>query len=481
MSNKTGIESEYESDYKNDFISSSITHECGLFGIWGHNEAARLVYYGLHALQHRGQDAAGIVVKNNTDFSRYKGNGLLTDVFSNETLSRLKGSAAIGHVLYATDDKENTTIQPLLFKFSKSNLAVCQNGSYVNAQSLRSKLEEYGSIFQSTCNSEILAHIIRRTPLSTFAERLKRSLSQVHGGFAVLLMTEDGLVAARDSRGIRPLVLGKLGDSYVACSETCALDVIGAEFIRDVEPGEIVIINDDGLTSAFYTNDRELRVCGMEYIYIARPDSNIQAVNVHTSRKNAGRILARESPIDADIIIASPDTGISAAIGYSEVTGIPYELGVIKNRYIGRTFIAPSQGLREQGVKMKLSAVRSIVEGKSVVLIDDSIVRGTTMRHMTKLLKDAGTREIHVRVAAPLFKYRCYYGIGLPTESKFISHKKDEKKIAELMGMDSLHCISHAGLAEAIGICAEGQCRGLCLACLNGNYPTHLQDYSGLQ
>jgi amidophosphoribosyltransferase len=394
-------------------------------------------------------------------------------------LHKMKGNAAIGHVLYSTGDVNNTFVQPLLFHFERSSLAVCQNGSYVNAQSLRSKLEEYGSIFQTTCNSEILAHIIRRSRLATLSESVKRALSQVYGGFAVLMMTQEGLVAARDSRGIRPMVLGKLGDAYVVSSETCALDIVGAEFVRDIEPGEVVIINDEGVKSEIFSSNRELRVCGMEYIYIARPDSNIQGVNVHTSRKNAGRILAKESPTKADVVIASPDTGISAAIGYAEVTGIPYELGVIKNRYIGRTFIAPSQNLREIGVKMKLSAVRSIVDGKSVVLVDDSIVRGTTMRHMAKLLKEAGAREVHTKVASPLFRYPCYYGIGLPSPKHLISHRRDAAKIAKLIGMDSISCISENGLAEAIGINDDGKCKGLCMACLNGDYPTHLQDFAG--
>jgi amidophosphoribosyltransferase len=443
------------------------------------------VYYGLHSLQHRGQDAAGIVVKNGGLLSRYKGEGLLTEVFSESVLSQMKGSAAIGHVLYSVGDAEcRNAVQPLLFHFEKSSLAVCQNGAYVNAKSLREILESYGSIFQTKCNSEILAHIIRRSRLMTFEESVKRSLSQLHGGFAILMMTPDGLFAARDSRGIRPLVLGKIsddkhGDSYVVSSETCALDIVSAKYERDIEPGEILLINDKGIKSEFFTNDRELRICGMEYIYIARPDSNIQGVNVHTSRKNAGRIIAKESPTKADIVIASPDTGISAAIGYAEAMRIPYEIGVIKNRYIGRTFISPTQELRDQGVKMKLSAVRSIVEGKSVVLVDDSIVRGTTMKHMAVLLREAGAREVHVKVASPLFRYRCFYGIGLPASNKLISHKKSAMDIAKKIGMDSIACISEDGLAEAIGIPNQGKCRGLCLACLNGDYPTHLQDFSG--
>ena len=464
------------------FNEKSINHECGLFGIWGHEEAARLAYYGLHSIQHRGQDGAGMVVKNGSVLTRVKGQGLLTDVFTNEMLSEMQGTAAIAHVLYATGGmKSNTAVQPLLFHFEKSSsLAICHNGAFVNEKSLRHRLEEYGSIFQTTCNSEILAHIIKRSRHVTFFDSVKRALSQVYGGFAFLIMTQDGMFAARDSRGIRPLVIGKLGASYVVASETCALDTVGASYVRDIAPGEIVTFNNDGMKAEFFTSDKELNICGMEYIYIARPDSDIEGINVHASRKKAGRILAKESPTKADVVIASPDTGISAAIGYAEELGIPYEIGLIRNRYVGRTFIAPDQNLREQGVKMKLSAVRSIVGGKSVVLVDDSIIRGTTGRHIAILLKDAGAREVHMKIASPLYKYPCYYGIDLPSPKELIAHKRSPKEIAKLIGMNSVSFISEKGLADAIGIPHQGKCRGLCMACLNGDYPTHLQDFAGV-
>lgn len=463
-------------------VEKGIRHECGLFGIWGHPESAQLTYYGLHSLQHRGQDGAGIVVKKDGELLRTRGQGLLTEAFTKEMLNKMRGTAAIGHVLYATKDtKSSAAVQPLLFHFEKSSLAICHNGALVNATSLRSKLEEYGSIFQTVCVSEILAHIIKRSRAVTFLDSLKRALSQVHGGFAFLLMTQAGMFAARDSRGLRPLVIGQLGEKFVVASETCALDTVGATYVRDVAPGEIVTINDDGLKSNFFTSDRSLNVCGMEYIYIARPDSNIEGVNVHTSRKNAGRILAKESPTQADVVIGSPDTGISAAIGYAEAMGIPYEIGLIRNRYVGRTFIAPAQHLRELGVKMKLSAVRSIVEGKSVVLVEDSIVRGTTVRHISKLLRDSGAREVHMKIASPLYRYPCYYGIDTPSPKELIAHKRSANAIVKLIGVDSLAFISAEGLAEAIGIPDDRKCRGLCLACFNGDYPTHLQDFAGIE
>ncbi|MCL1843422.1 MAG: amidophosphoribosyltransferase [Defluviitaleaceae bacterium] len=458
------------------FDEDVIKHHCGLFGIWGHDEAARLAYYGLHSLQHRGQDGAGIVVKAGETLTRHKGPGLLTEVFTGETMSHMHGTSAIGHVLYSVGGKSGSKIdisgiQPLLFHFEKSSLAICHNGALVNAPSLRHKLEEYGSIFQTTCNSEILAHIIKRTRLISFKDSIKRALSQVAGGFAFLMMTQSQMIAARDPRGLRPLVIGKLSDSYVIASETCALDTVGASYIRDVAPGELVIINDDGLHCEFFTDNRALNICGMEYIYIARPDSNIEGVNVHISRKNAGRVLAKESPAPgADVVIASPDTGISAAIGYAEAAGLPYEIGLIRSRYVGRTFIAPRQNLREQGVKMKLSAVRSIVEGKSVVLLEDSIVRGTTGKHIVKLLKETGAKEIHMKVASPQFRFPCFYGIDLPSSKDLIANKHSVTEIAEMIGLDSLAFISESGLAKAVGA-------PLCTACFNGNYPTDLHDF----
>ena len=456
----------------------SLNEACGIFGIWGHKDSTRLTYYGLHALQHRGQDGAGIIAQNDGKLTGYKGKGLLVDVFNERALDEMKGTAALGHVLYATGGKpDGAEIQPLLYHFETHSMAVCHNGNFVNATTLRRNLEKNGSIFQSKSQSELLTHVIKKANKLNFITGVKYALHQVKGGFAVAILTGKELIAARDSRGIRPLAIGRLGHSYVVASETCAFDLIGADYVRDVSPGEVVIINDRGMRTENFATDLSLAVCSMEYVYYARPDSNIQGVTVHTSRKNAGRVLAKESKAKADVVIAAPDSGISAAIGYAEESGIPYEIGLIKHRYVGRTFIAPSQELREQGVKMKLSAVRSIVHGKSVALVDDSIVRGTTMLRVVTLLRDSGAREVHVRVASPLFMYTCYYGVDLSSRGELISHNNTIENIAKQIGADSLAYISERGLADAVGIPVDGKNRGLCMACFTGECPTELYDY----
>jgi len=454
-----------------------LNEACGLFGVWGHPDAADMAYYGLHALQHRGQDGAGMVVKNGEKLIRHRGPGLAADAFPKEVLDALNGTAAIGHVRYAmTGIHSQDGYQPRLFHFEKSSLAICHNGSLVNSHELRHDLESEGSIFQTTSDSETLAHLIRKSRHSFMLDKLKAALRKVQGSFTFLLLTQKKMMAARDARGIRPLVLGKLGDIYMVASETCAFDTLGATYIRDVAPGEIIIIDDEGIKSEFYTKDTGLAACGMEFVYFARPDSNIDGVNVHTSRKNAGRILAEESPTVADVVVPSPDSGISAAIGYAEASSIPYEIGLIKNRYAGRTFIAPSPELREQGVKLKLSAVRAIVEGKSVVLVDDSIVRGTTSKRIVTLLKEAGAREVHMKVASPLLRHSCHYGIDLHTTSELIAHTKTAQEICEIIGADSLSYISKEGLERAVGLDTRASCKGsggsgLCMACFTGEYP----------
>ena len=448
-----------------------LNEACGLFGVWGHKEAANMAYYGLHALQHRGQDGAGMVVKNGDKLIRHRDPGLASDAFPKEILDALVGTAAIGHVRYVMSGIHSQDgYQPRLFHFEKSSLAICHNGSLVNSQELRHDLESDGSIFQTTSDSETLAHLIRKSRHTKLLDKLKAALRQIKGSFTFLMLTQKKIMAARDPNGIRPLVIGKLGDNYMVASETCAFDTLGATYIRDVAPGEIVIIDDEGLKSEFFTTDTRLAVCGMEFVYFARPDSNIDGVNVHTSRKNAGRILAEESPTLADVVVPSPDSGISAAIGYAEKSGIPYEIGLIKNRYAVRTFITPSQELREQGVKMKLSAVRAIVEGKSVVLVDDSIVRGTTSRRIVTLLREAGAKEVHMKVASPLLTHACCYGVDLHTTTELIAHKHTAEEICEIIGADSLSYISEEGLVKAVGItCKKGN--GLCMACFNGDYP----------
>ena len=459
--------------------SRGLNEECGLFGIWGHKDAAQISYYGLHTLQHRGQEGAGVVVKNNGTLRRHKGRGLVSEVFSKEILESLIGTAAIAHVHYTSSEKTDiANIQPLLFHFESSSLSVCHNGNLVNPKQLRRELENVGSIFQSSSDAEILAHLIKRAPHLTVVESLKEALLQIKGGFAFLLLTQSELIAIRDPNGIRPLSIGKLGERYVVASETCAFDTIGARFVRDVEPGEMIVINDDGMESIIYTEERSMAICSMEFVYFARPDSNIGGVNVHTARKAMGKILAKESPADADVVVAVPDSGISAAIGYAEATGIPYEIGLIKNRYVARTFIKPSQELREQGVKMKLSAVRGVVEGKRVVLIDDSIVRGTTSKRLIFLLREAGAKEVHMKVAAPPLRYPCYYGIDLQTASELIAEKSSVEEIRDIIGVDSLAFISEQGLVDAVNLPFDDKYKGLCMAYFNGDYPTPLYDFA---
>jgi len=449
-----------------------LNEACGIFGVWGHKDAASMVYYGLHALQHRGQNGAGIVVKNDNQLTRRRGPGLASEVFTKEMLGDLQGTAAIGHVRYAMEGTHSQDgYQPRLFHFERSSLAICHNGSVVNSQLLRHDLESDGSIFQTTSDAETLAHLIRKSRHSFLLDKLNVALRQIKGSFAFMLLTQKKLMAARDPHGIRPLVIGKLGDVYVVASETCAFDTIGATYVRDVAPGEIIIIDDDGLRSEMFTDKTSLAVCAMEFVYFARPDSNIDSVNVHAARKNAGRMLAEESPTKADIVVPSPDSGISAAIGYAEASKIPYEIGLIKNRYSTRTFIAPSQELREQGVKMKLSAVRAIVEGKSVVLVEDSIVRGTTSKRVVTLLKEAGAKEVHMKVASPLLKHSCCYGVDLHTTSELIAYEKTIEDIRRIIGADSLSYISEAGLVKAVGVQCKGNGSGLCMACFNGEYP----------
>ena len=357
-----------------------IHEECGIFGVWGHPDAARLTYFGLHALQHRGQEGAGIVSNDHGHLIGHRGLGLLTQVFSDEReIQRLRGDRAIGHVRYATAGSGSTdNIQPFIFRFSDGDMALAHNGNLTNCPTLRRELESQGAIFRSNSDTEVLMHLIRRSEQPTFVDKLKEALNTVHGGFAYLLMTENAMIGALDPNGFRPLSLGRMTNgAYVLASETCALDIVGAELVRDIRPGEIVVVDDDGYRIDTYTDQTQLAICSMEFIYFARPDSNIYGVNVHSARKRMGARLAQESPVDADMVIAVPNSSLSAATpGYSEAAHLPNEMGLIKNQYVARTFIQPTQELREQGVRMKLAAVRGVVSGKRVVVVDDSIVRG---------------------------------------------------------------------------------------------------------
>lgn len=464
-----------------DFFFDKLREECGVFGVFGHPEAAHLAYYGLHALQHRGQESAGIVVSDGEQFHYHRDMGLVKEIFNSEIMSGLQGAMGIAHVRYApSSENKVVNAQPLVFKYREGELAIATNGNLVNAASLRHRLEREGSIFQTTSDTEVLAHLIARSKHDDIVEAVKEALLQVDGAYAFLFQTRTKLIAVKDPHGMRPFVLGKLGDAYIFASETCAFDAIGADYVRDIEPGEMLVLElgNGELHTEYFTEPKRRAVCAMEYIYFARPDSDIDSINIHTARKRLGRRLAMEAFVDADVVTGVPDSSISAAIGYAEQTGIPYELGLIKNRYIGRTFIQPSQSLREQGVKMKLSAVRKVVEGKRVVMIDDSIVRGTTSLRIVNLLREAGATEVHVRISSPPFLNPCFYGINTPTRKELIASQKSVEEIRKAINADSLSFISQSGLIEAIGRGGLGEPNGgMCTACFDNRYPTELYDH----
>ncbi|MFG6120373.1 MULTISPECIES: amidophosphoribosyltransferase [Thalassobacillus] len=452
-----------------------LNEECGIFGVWGHEESAQITYYGLHALQHRGQEGAGIVVSDGEELKLAKGLGLVNDVFKQDMLDNLEGHAALGHVRYATQGGGGyENVQPLLFRSQKSSMALAHNGNLVNAQALKMQLEAQGSILQTTSDTEVIAHLIKRSGHLNMEEALIQALTMIKGAYAFAVMTEKQLFVAQDPRGLRPLSIGRIGSAYVVASETCAFDVVGAEHERDVEPGELLVIDENGIESKRFSAPIQRTLCSMEHVYFSRPDSNLDGINVHASRKRMGKVLADEAPVEADVVTGVPDSSISAAIGYAEASRTPYELGLIKNRYVGRTFIQPSQELREQGVKMKLSAVRGIVEGKRVVMVDDSIVRGTTSRRIVRLLKEAGATEVHVRIASPPIKNPCYYGIDTSTEGELIAANHSLEEMQEIIGADSLAFLSVQGLEDAIYQDGQSLNHGPCAACFTGNYPTEI-------
>lgn len=449
-----------------------INEECGVFGIWGHEKAAELTYYGLHAMQHRGQEGAGVVVSDGEKLKAHKDVGLVNDVFKHANFSGLSGHAAAGHVRYSTQgDKGVNNVQPLLFHSQAGSFALAHNGNLMNALELRGELESQGSILQTSSDTEVLAHLIKRSGMEPNEDSIADALNRVTGAYAFLILTEDKMFAALDPSGIRPLSIGRLGDTYIVASETCAFDQIGATFEREVLPGELVTISDEGIKTTRFSMRQQRKMCAMEYVYLSRPDSDVNEVNVHASRKKMGVELAKESPAtEADIVIGVPDSSISAAIGYAEESGLPYEMGIIKNRYVGRTFIQPSQELREQGVKLKLAPVRGIVEGKRVVMIDDSIVRGTTSKRIVKMLKQAGAKEVHVRIASPSIQHPCYYGIDMSTRNELIAANNSLDEICELIDADSIEYLSEAGLERAI-VKDKTIHQGICTACMSGRYP----------
>jgi amidophosphoribosyltransferase len=460
------------------FDFDELNEECGVFGIVGHLDAARLTYYGLHALQHRGQESAGIVTSDGEKFHFHRDMGLVNEVFSSESVSKLIGSTAIGHVRYSTTGSSVlANVQPLVFNYAKGEIAIATNGNLVNGDKLRKELEANGSIFQTTTDTEAIAHLIARSNADTLEGAVKETLNELVGAYALLILTNDQLFVAQDPHALRPLAIGKLGDSYVFASETCAFDTIGATFIREIEPGELLVLtHKNEMRATRFSEPKETSICSFEYIYFARPDSDISGINVHIARKRLGRQLAKEAFVEADVITGVPDSSTSAAIGFAEATGIPYELGLIKNRYVGRTFIQPSQELREQGVKMKLSAVRKVVEGKRVVMIDDSIVRGTTSRRIVNLLREAGATEVHVRISSPPVKNPCFYGIDTANRDQLVASSHTVDEICELINADSLAFLSAEGMIEAIGRPSKEKNRGHCLACFTGEYPTKLYD-----
>ncbi|MGT2770907.1 amidophosphoribosyltransferase [Streptococcus intermedius] len=458
----------------------SLNEECGVFGIWGHPQAAQVTYFGLHSLQHRGQEGAGILTNDAGKLIRHRDTGLISEVFKNPAnLEKLTGQAAIGHVRYATAGEASIdNIQPFHFKFYDMEFGLAHNGNLTNTKTLKKELEHNGAIFSSSSDTEILAHLIRRSHNPSFMGKVKEALNTVKGGFAYLLMMEDKLIAALDPNGFRPLSIGKMANgAIVVSSETCAFEVVGAEWIRDVKPGEVVIIDNSGIQYDTYTTDTQLAICSMEYIYFARPDSNIHGVNVHTARKRMGAQLAREFKHEADIVVGIPNSSLSAAMGFAEESGLPNEMGLIKNQYTQRTFIQPTQELREQGVRMKLSAVSGVVKGKRVVMIDDSIVRGTTSRRIVQLLKEAGATEVHVAIASPPLKYPCFYGIDIQTRRELIAANHSVEETRQIIGADSLTYLSIDGLIDSIGLETNAPNGGLCVAYFDGKYPTPIYDY----
>ncbi len=457
-------------------IWDKLNEECGVFGIYNHKDASQLTYLGLHALQHRGQESAGICASDGEKWYKHRGMGLVSEAFGKGDLEKFRGHIAIGHTRYTTAGSSKIeNAQPLFFRYAHGSMAVAHNGNLVNASVLRKELEAKGSIFQTTSDTEVIAHLIARAKSSDLAEAVKEALQHIKGAYALLVMNERQLVIALDPNGLRPLSLGRLGDAICVASETCAFDIVGAEYWRDVQPGELLVVDENGMREMRHSENTQRSICTFEYIYFARPDSDIDGINVHMARKRLGKQLALEAPIEADVVTGVPDSSISAAIGFAEATGIPYEIGLIKNRYVGRTFIQPSQELRERAVHLKLSAVRKVVEGKRVVMIDDSIVRGTTSNRIVRMLREAGAKEVHVRVSSPPVMNPCFYGIDTSTRDELIASTKSVEEIRQMIGADSLSFLSVEGMLEAIGREDMAPNKGHCLACFTGQYPTEIE------
>ncbi len=452
--------------------------ECGVFGVFEHPEAANLTYLGLYAQQHRGQESAGIVSTDGHNFNSHRGVGLVADIFQKSTIKKLKGERCIGHVRYSTSGESGLrNCQPFSYEYAHGGIAMCHNGNIVNAPELRRELENTGSIFQSTSDTEVLIHLVARSRADTMRERLAEAVKRLNGGFSLLVLVEKRLVGVRDKHGLRPLVLGKLGDAWVLSSETCAFDLVGATYVRDVEPGEMVIIEENSIESIKLFDKPEPRFCVFEYVYFARPDSTLEGINVYQARYRIGEELAREAPVDADIVVPVPDSGTPPAMGYAEAAGLPFQMGLIRNHYIGRTFIEPKQSIRNFGVKLKLNPNRELIEGKRVVLVDDSIVRGTTSRKLVEMVRRAGAKEVHLRISSPPTKHSCYYGIDTPDEDQLMANKMDPAEMCQALDADSLAFVSFDGLYRAVGKPRSVHCD----ACFSGNYPVSIETPSSPQ
>jgi len=457
-----------------------LREECAIFGISGTQDAAAHTALGLHALQHRGQEASGIVAFDGQRFNAHRGLGHVSEIFvSPNVMTRLEGFAAIGHNRYATTGETLLrNVQPLFADFEFGGLAIGHNGNLTNALKLRRQLVKRGCLFQSTTDTEVIIHLIATSQGATVLDRLIDALRQVEGAYSLVALTAHGLIGVRDPNGVRPLVLGKLGDAHILASETCAFDIIGAEFVRDVDPGEIVVLNGDGVTSHRPFPPGRKRFCVFEYIYFARPDSNVEGQSVYEARKNIGAELARESHVDADVIVPVPDSGVPAAIGYAAESGLPFELGIIRNHYVGRTFIQPTDQIRHYDVKRKHNANRMQIEGKRVVLVDDSIVRGTTSKKIVEMVRNAGATEVHMRIASPPTTNACFYGVDTPQKEKLLAHNYDIEGMAKVIGVDSLAFISIDGLYRAMGLPARNDAMPqYCDACFTGDYPISLTDF----
>ena len=466
--------------------SDKFREECGVVAIYANPEAEKLAYLGLHALQHRGQESAGIVTSDGMALHMHKAMGLVADIFNEEALTNLHGTLAIGHTRYSTaGDSALLNAQPIMVQSNKGSMALAHNGNLVNAQEVRHRLESQGSIFQTNSDTEVIVHLIALSKEQTLPEAMADALRRVEGAFSLVMISPDRIFAARDPRGFRPLAMGRIPaqpgqkqDTVVFASETCAFDLIGATFERDVKPGELVVIGPEGMTSRFYSPSGSQSSCIFEHVYFSRPDSLVFGRPVQESREELGRQLAREAPVDADIVVPVPDSGVTAAMGYSAESGIPFRFGLIRNHYVGRTFIEPRQNVRDFGVKLKLNPVRSLLEGKRVVLIDDSIVRGTTSKKIVRLIRNAGAREVHMRVSCPPTISPCFYGVDTPSKKELIAANNSVEEIREYIGADSLAYLSLEGMKKA---CGDGEKTTYCTACYTGVYPTNWVDVEEIQ